>query len=127
MKVIVTINGTNPKEAFEAGAFWAEYDKHCSKCGCCGSENTMPVYRSTVAKQGANIGKRFDQYESKCLDCGATFAFGQQQDEKKSLYPGKKNMQSGQVVREWKPKFEGSGGGYNSGGNAPDDENSPPF
>ena len=89
MNITITLDGTNPKKAFEAGAFWHEYMTHASKCGCCGCEETMPVHRSVVAKQGPNTGKRYDYYEARCLNakCGAVFAFGQKQDEGKTLFP----------------------------------------
>jgi hypothetical protein len=122
MNITITIDGSNPKKAFEAGAFWQEYMTHASKCGCCGSTETIPAHRSVVAKQGPNTGKRYDYYEARCLNpsCGAVFSFGQKQDEGKTLFPKRDEG--------WK-KFQkqDGGGGYNSGGNALDGDQNPPF
>ncbi len=111
MKVNIVLDGTDPKKAFEAGAFWREFNRYASKCGCCNSENVMPVHRTAVAKAGPNAGKKSEHYEAVCCDCGATFGFGQKQDDK-SLFPGKKNMQTGQFEKKWQPPFKGGDNSY---------------
>jgi hypothetical protein len=124
MNITITIDGTDPKKAFEAGAFWREYNRYASKCGKCGSTNTMPVHRTATAKSGPNAGKKSEHYEAVCCDCGATFGFGQKQDDK-SLFPGKKNQQTGQFEKVWREPFKGDGSSYNSV--ADSDSQEPPF
>jgi len=112
MNITITIDGTDPKKAFEAGAFWREFNRYAGECGCCGSKNIMPMHRTAIAKSGPNVGKKSEHYEAVCCEpnCGATFGFGQKQDDK-TLFPGKKNMQTGQFEKKWQPPFKGSGGG----------------
>jgi len=120
MNITISLNGTDRKESFRAGAFWHEYMTHAGKCGCCGSESTLPTLRSIVAKQGPNAGKRYDYYEARCLNpnCRAVFAFGQKQDEAKTLFPKRD--------KGWQ-KFSMKDDGASGGGHAGDDGEEIPF
>ncbi len=110
MQIIVTIDGTQPKEAAKAGAFWLEYQKHCGKCGKCDSENTLFTHRK---QQG------FDFYEAACADCGARYSFGQKREDG-SLFPKRD--------KGWE-KFQKQeiSGGYVGSSNTGGDSSDPPF
>lgn len=124
MQLVITLDGTDPKATFAAGAFWREYQQHCSKCGVCGGTEIIPSHRHTVAKTGSNAGKAFDFYEAVCCGCGARFQFGQKMEDK-SLFP---------KAQEGWTKFNKEGGGQQrsaqgsqSYGVADDGDDSVPF
>lgn len=77
MNITITISGDDPKKAAVAGSFWLEFQRHCGKCGCCGSENTVFTHRKT---------KGYDFYEAACSDCGGRFPFGSKKEDG-SLFP----------------------------------------
>ena len=128
MNITISLNGTDPKEAFRAGAFWKEYKQHCSTCGCCGGTDIIPVLRVAVAKSGKNAGKSYEMYEATCMNpqCRATFSFGQKQDEAKTLYPGKMNQATNKVERVWR-KYDAGSGHTSFTESSDDDSDSIPF
>ena len=102
LTIAITIDGTDPKQAFKSLSFWQEYKKNCSECGCCGSKNVMPRLRSIVAQNGPNKGKSYKYYEAQCGECYSTFSFGEKQ-ETGELFPKRDPG--------WK-KFDKDGGGH---------------
>lgn len=65
--------GRDFKEAVkEASAF-----SQSTTCLLCKSKNVALDYRYAVAKQGDNVGKGYDYYKVKCLDCNAERQLGQ--------------------------------------------------
>lgn len=86
LTIAITIDGTDPKQAFKSLSFWQEYKKYCSECGRCGSKNVMPRLRNTIAQSGQNKGKLFKYHEVQCGQCFARFSFGEKQDAGE-LYP----------------------------------------
>jgi hypothetical protein len=77
MNITITIDGTDPKKAFAAGAFWNEFQRECGKCGKCGCTEILPTHRKN---QG------YDFYEAVCTKCNARYSFGQKKEDQ-SLFP----------------------------------------
>lgn len=75
----VEVDGKDTKDCFAQIATSAEVFGN-STCGACDSTRTVPSVRE-------RDGNTF--YEMKCLDCGATLAFGQKKQDG-SLFPKRK-------------------------------------
>lgn len=106
MNITITIDGTDPKEAFKAGAFWNEFQRECGTCKCCGSTDILPTHRKN---------KGFDFFEAVCTNCNARYSFGQKKEDQ-SLFPKRD--------KGWQ-KF--SKDSYDSGGSGDADSSEPPF
>ena len=90
-KAVVEVTGKNEKEVIEDASIF--YEMPCS-CGLCKSNNIGFRHRAH---------KDYSFYELLCLDCLATFAFGQRK-EGGGLFP------KGNDDGNWEPKYEGKGG-----------------
>jgi hypothetical protein len=101
MNITISLNGTDPKEAFRAGAFWNEFQRECGKCKLCGSTDILPTHRKN---------KGYDFYEAVCTGCNARYSFGQKKEDQ-SLFPKRD--------KGWQ-KFSMKDDGASGGGN--DDE-----
>lgn len=81
-RLTVEVEGKDNKEIFSQLAVFQEiYETR--KCGACQSERVQFVVREV---QGNTY------YEIRCLDCGATLAFGQKRADG-SLFPKKKDKE----------------------------------
>lgn len=67
-RIMVRVEGKNPKELFRVLADSQEVFDAERRCGCCKSEEI----RFNVRSKDGN-----DYYKLMCADCGATFDFGQ--------------------------------------------------
>lgn len=79
-KMTVEVEGKDNKEIFSQLALFQEIYE-VRRCGACQSENVRFVVREV---QGNTY------YELKCIDCGATLAFGQKKADG-SLFPKRKD------------------------------------
>lgn len=100
-RIEVEVEGKDNKDIFRQLSLFQEIFEH-SQCGACEGERIRFVVRE-------NQGNTY--YELRCLDCGATLAFGQKKADG-SLFPKKKDkdgnwLPSGGWVK-WQPKDDDS-------------------
>tara|TARA_Y100001972_G_C7468702_1_gene238804 strand:- start:52 stop:384 length:333 start_codon:yes stop_codon:yes gene_type:complete len=79
-KLEFELEGAGQKEIFKELATVQEIFSE-KKCGVCGSENIKFVVRNVEGN---------DYYELRCMDCGATLAFGQHK-KGGTLFPKRKD------------------------------------
>lgn len=82
-KMTVEIEGDIKTIFLEFGKFQEIFDQ---KCGKCGSDNIHFLVRNATDAKG----KTYKYYEARCMDCGATLAFGQLEDGS-GLFPKRKD------------------------------------
>lgn len=85
-KAVIEVAGRNEKELIEDASLF--YELPC-ECGLCKSTNLGFRHRRTTD---------YDFYEMLCLECRATYAFGQKK-EGGGLFPKGKDG-------DWEPKYE---------------------
>jgi hypothetical protein len=92
--ISIEVDGADTKSCFDQLAGAVEIFSH-KACGACDSTNTVPVVRE-------NQGNVFR--EVRCLDCGASLAFGQRRTDG-ALYPRRRDKEGNYLNHNGWTKF----------------------